>query len=325
MEIQWSRYQLNPRRALNSLTGPTPREGCLIRVRDGLGNFGYADLHPWPELGDTRLDEQLLQLKQGLKSSQIEQAIAMALRDADCRRQKKSFLDFGEPLKNNFLISDLGQINDNLFTQLQNEKFSTVKLKVGRNQSLDFESVNHTAAAGFRIRLDYNGCSSPVALENFFSKLSADVLAQIEYVEDPFPYSEKAWARISDIVPLALDNEFCRVPWEQLNSSAFDVLIIKPAKLNPLKAIELCQKWKLKFAVTSYLDHPVGVIHAYDWALRLYKDYGSMALDPGCLTVNHYESNSFAAAIETSGPFILKNSGFGCGFDHLFEGLSWTS
>ena len=36
------------------------REGALLRVNDG-----FADVHPWPTLGDAPLDEQLALLARG--------------------------------------------------------------------------------------------------------------------------------------------------------------------------------------------------------------------------------------------------------------------
>ena len=54
------RYSLKPRRALSALAGAAPRQGALLRAGDG-----FADMHPWPELGDAPLDEQLALLARG--------------------------------------------------------------------------------------------------------------------------------------------------------------------------------------------------------------------------------------------------------------------
>jgi len=51
------RYTLVPRRSLSPLAGARPRAGALLRAGDG-----FADIHPWPELGDAPLDEQLARL-----------------------------------------------------------------------------------------------------------------------------------------------------------------------------------------------------------------------------------------------------------------------
>jgi len=47
------RYALVPRRTLSALAGTRTREGALLRV-----GGGFADIHPWPELGDAPLDER---------------------------------------------------------------------------------------------------------------------------------------------------------------------------------------------------------------------------------------------------------------------------
>ena len=49
-EIWYSSYELK----LKDFPGAPARQGALVRV-DG----GVADLHPWPELGDLSIDEEL--------------------------------------------------------------------------------------------------------------------------------------------------------------------------------------------------------------------------------------------------------------------------
>ncbi|HEX9162452.1 MAG TPA: hypothetical protein VF980_12150 [Thermoanaerobaculia bacterium] len=51
------RYTLTPKRRLSGIARPGLREGAPIRNGDGV-----ADVHPWPELGDAPLDEQLVRL-----------------------------------------------------------------------------------------------------------------------------------------------------------------------------------------------------------------------------------------------------------------------
>ena len=65
------RYTLVPRRSLSPLAGARTREGALIRVGDG-----FADVHPWPELGDAPLDEQLALLARGETTPLSERSLA---------------------------------------------------------------------------------------------------------------------------------------------------------------------------------------------------------------------------------------------------------
>ena len=45
--VDYWRYELTPKRRLSAIAAEGPRHGALIRA-DG----GFADIHPWPELGD---------------------------------------------------------------------------------------------------------------------------------------------------------------------------------------------------------------------------------------------------------------------------------
>ena len=56
------------------------RRGALIRV-DG----GFADVHPWPELGDAPLDEQLALLARGETTPLTRASLHWARVDADAR------------------------------------------------------------------------------------------------------------------------------------------------------------------------------------------------------------------------------------------------
>jgi O-succinylbenzoate synthase len=60
MQVWVHRYSLTPRRALSALARPGAREGALIRAGDG-----FADVYPWPELGDAPLGEQLARIARG--------------------------------------------------------------------------------------------------------------------------------------------------------------------------------------------------------------------------------------------------------------------
>src|SRR4029078_6257499 len=75
------RYTLKPRRALSALAGARPREGALLRAGDG-----FADIHPWPELGDEPLEEQL-------KHVETLPALHYARIDGEARRRGVSLFD----------------------------------------------------------------------------------------------------------------------------------------------------------------------------------------------------------------------------------------
>ena len=67
MKIWISRYELTARVNLNARARSIVRRGALLCV-----GSGFADLHPWPELGDQDLDQQLSGLARGQRTPQVE-------------------------------------------------------------------------------------------------------------------------------------------------------------------------------------------------------------------------------------------------------------
>jgi hypothetical protein len=79
----------------------------------------------------------------------------------------------------------------------------------------------------------------------------------------------------------------------------------------------------LKYAVTSSLDHPVGIAHACVIASELLQKFPDLMLTAGCLSVHAYESNPFSQALQIEGPYLGPITGWGVGFDALLEQLPW--
>ncbi|MEK2644188.1 o-succinylbenzoate synthase MenC [Bdellovibrio sp. BCCA] len=323
IKISYSPYTLKPVQSLNAVSSAAPREGVLLKVEWSDGLTGYADLHPWPELGDLSLEDQLSELRRGRMSVQIEQSIWLARRDAQLRKDKKSVYEGGEKIKNNYLLSDFKLIKPGFLDELKTQGFTTLKMKVGRDLQEEADILTHVAAAGLKIRLDFNAVGSWQTFERFIGNLPPTVRPLIEYVEDPFPFDVNAWKEAKKLVKIAIDNQYDRVPWDRLVAAPFDVIVMKPAKTDIDKAIERCKKWNLKATVTSYMDHPVGVAHAIGVAMELKKKYGEMILESGCLTHRLYQMDPFAAELSTQGPYLLKVKGTGVGFDRLLEATSW--
>ncbi|AFY00235.1 o-succinylbenzoate synthase MenC [Bdellovibrio bacteriovorus] len=323
IKISYSPYTLKPVQSLNAATAATAREGILLKVEWNDGLYGFADLHPWPELGDLSLEEQLSDLRMGRMTTQIEQSIWLARRDALLRKEKKHVFDGGEKVKNNYLLSHFQDLKPGFLDGLKNEGYTTVKVKMGRDLQKEADMLTHIAASGMRMRLDFNALGSWQTFEKFMVNLPLTVRPLIEYVEDPFPFDFHAWGEARKLAKIALDNQYDKVPWGKIASAPFDVIVIKPAKTDVDKAVAQCQKWNLKLAVTSYMDHPVGVVHAVGVAMELKDKYGDMILESGCLTHRLYQMDSFAAELSTQGPYLLKNKGTGVGFDKLLKDLTW--
>ena len=82
MKISFSSYALAAK-----------RQGALLKVEFEEGMIGYADCHPWPELGDVPLQEQLHLLARAEKTALTACALEWALLDATARKVKKPLLN----------------------------------------------------------------------------------------------------------------------------------------------------------------------------------------------------------------------------------------
>lgn len=316
-------YTLVPRQTLNVVSSGERRSGSLLKVQWEDGLQGYADLHPWTELGDLPLKEQILQLSLGHYTAQVQQSICLARWDAELRHAGKSIFDVGVPIKNNFLVSDVSQATQEVLLAAKVRGFETVKLKVGKDPRIERQALDLMARLGLKVRLDFNGLGSLESFKKFMIEIPAEVRTAIEYIEDPFSFSKKAWMEARQYAPIALDNYYHQVQWEDLTEAPFDVLIVKPAKLDMVEVASLSKKWNLKVTVTNYMDHPVGTIHALGTAMELKKRLGDTILQAGCMTHHLYQTDAFFAEVQSDGPYLQKTSGTGVGFDHLLEALPW--
>lgn len=323
IKLSYSPYTLKPFSSLNAVSLPTAREGVLFKIEWDSDLTGYADLHPWPELGDLSLEEQLAALRAGKITPQMEQTIWLARRDADARALKRNLFDLGTPVRNNYLLTHAEDVKPGFLDPIKVDGFDTIKVKVGRDLQEEAEALIHIAAAGFKIRLDFNAMANWQIYERFMKNLDSGVRANIEYVEDPFPYDPTAWLEARELAKIGIDNQYPKVRWDQFQQCPFDVIVLKPAKMDVDAVVTKCQEWNLKTTVTSYMDHPVGVAHALTVAMELKKQYGDMVLEAGCLTQRLYQMDAFSAELDTKGPFIRRVKGIGVGFDHLLENLPW--
>ena len=121
--------------------------------------------------------------------------------------------------------------------------------------------------------------------------------------------------------PLAVDQDLAQAMHH--GAPACDVLIIKPAKSEVAETVQYAQKHDCRITVTSYMDHPVGVIHAMSIAEDLRKELGPMILDSGCLTHPLFAANAFSMRMTTEGPYLQAVPETGVGFDSVLEGLPW--
>jgi len=77
VRIAASPYELKAKSAVGTSAGAT-RQGALLRFDFDEFGPGYADCHPWPELGDAPLSEQLARLARGQFTRLSERSHAQA-------------------------------------------------------------------------------------------------------------------------------------------------------------------------------------------------------------------------------------------------------
>jgi o-succinylbenzoate synthase len=211
-------YELRPRRRLSTIAAKGPRHGALIRV-----GGGFADVHPWPELGDPALDEQLAGLRRGEATPLTASSLRFAALDAASRRDDRSLFDGLTIPPSHWPGAD------------PPEGFDTVKLK-----SLD------TMPDHVRLRIDFNGMLTPDAFERIAATLPRE---RIDFVEDPCPYDAATWRalRRRTGLRLALDRG--------TGTEDADVIVVKPA-------VQEIPSTQAEIVVTSYMDHPLGQLCA---------------------------------------------------------------
>src|ERR1044071_5942030 len=159
------RYTLKPRRRLSAVAFPGARHGALLRAYDG-----YADIHPWSELGDAPLDEQLARLARGETTPLTRASLHHAQVDGRART-------YGVSLFAGLTIPESHWPGDN-----PPPAFDTVKLK-------GVSSIPPRV----RLRIDFNATLTPDEFVRVADILPHD---RIDFIEDPVPYDETTWLEL---------------------------------------------------------------------------------------------------------------------------------
>ena len=275
------RYELLPRQRLSALAGSAPRRGALLRDGDG-----FADIHPWPELGDAPIERQIALLARGEQTPLTAASMRFARIDGAARREGRSLFE-GLTVPESHWPAAAGEAPI---------AFDTVKVKM----------PGGLLPARGRLRLDFNATLDATEFERIARTLPR---GRIDFVEDPCPYDGVVWKMLREKtrLRLALDR--------QVASEGVDVLIVKPA----VQLLEnLSTVAGMEIVVTSYMDHPVGQLHAAAVASRI-------ATSDRCGLVTHmlYEPSAFSERLALDGARLVPPGGAGIGFDDLLEGLSW--
>jgi O-succinylbenzoate synthase len=277
--VDFWRYELTPKRRLSAIADAGLRRGALIRV-----NGGYADIHPWPELGDLPLDQQLALLARGETTRLTASSLEFASIDAAARRDGRSLFDGLTIPPSHWPGPD------------PPPGFDTVKLK-----SID------VIPDRVRLRIDFN---ATLTAEEFVDIAATLPRERIDFIEDPCPYDASTWRelRAKTGLRLALD----RAPSSsERDADSYDILIIKPA-LDEIPCTDA------EIVVTSYMDHPIGQLCAAYAAAT-----ANITSTCGLITHVLFESDPFIERMRIDGTRLVPPGGTGWGFDDLLENLPW--
>lgn len=308
MRVTYCPYELKGRAPFGD------RTGALLRWEWPDGKVGYSDCHPWPELGDAALDQQLSLLKEGTLTTLTTRSHYFAAIDAEAREANTSlFADFSSP-SNHWLVCDLSESIP--------EGFKRVKVKVGRDPSHELPKLKrlfYKLPDGVKVRLDFNARLDKGGFLQYMESISL-YHDQIEFIEDPFPYDPSEWSQVqqSFAISLACDFESEKTINEK---DSHQIHVIKPAVQDVFPFMnDKARKW----VVTSYLDHPLGQLAAAYVAGQLAKEPTNQLLTCGLLSHTVYQTNEFSEQLSVEGDrLIVPKDGTGFGFDDLFYTLEW--
>ncbi len=333
MKIWTSSYTLTPRLAsLGGHAKTRERQGVLIKVEYDDSSIGYADIHPWTELGDEPLGIQLQKLENFETTPLTQRSLELATLDAEARKTGVSLFQGLKVPESHFLVTDLKTGFAKELQRAVDEGFSTLKIKVGRsvaalNEDRAVLEASATTLQNFRLRFDFNSQRNHVEVQAWIESLSPALHEAIEFIEDPTPWNIGNWLTLHENtrVNLALDHASEEIftneasqgdPVSQLLSS----VVIKPAVQDPSEI----QNFALKYVVTSYLDHPVGQMGAALEAGFLAER--AKVATCGLLSHTSYEPNTYSESFPSRGPLLTPRTGeAGIGFGELLEKENWQA
>ncbi|MGE0634669.1 MAG: hypothetical protein AB7O96_19810 [Pseudobdellovibrionaceae bacterium] len=323
MKFSFFRYELQPR-YLPGATPPRPREGALIKVEWPIQNvIGVADCHPWVEFGDAPLHVQLEKLAKGHMTPIMEQTVWLAKRDGLARAKKNNLVQHNPRIRNHAIVMNPFKIQEGEFAAWRALGYSHLKIKLGIDLKREIDWLNNIGKVqAFRLRLDFNSKLNWDTFEKFSSSIDPTVRTKIEFVEDPMPYVYEEWDRAKSLLPLAVDMESKNVDWDS-NKFPFQFMVMKPAVQDVQTVVDRATRARKPLIVTSYMDHPVGQLHALSIAGDLRRQYPNLILDCGLMTQHLYLDTPFTPFFKIQGPYIMGVDGTGIGYDNLLASLPW--
>lgn len=303
--LKFWRYTLLSKQPLNRRSARREFPGLLIAAHGGFGN-----IHPWPELGDAPLEEQLEALTNRRETPLTRQALACCQLDGAARQAGRSLFANLPPIPASHYLMGTATAEEAIVP----EDISVIKLKCGPNAPKEAQRLQGFAEhwPDLRFRLDFNETLSREDWNTFCNE-TQKIHDRIDFVEDPLPYAAERWEPLQAEVPfdLAVDRA------SDTSTSGFRCRVIKPAR-------QVFQHAPgERTIITSYLDHPIGQLFAAHTAATHADQIGSELC--GLATHDQFENTEFSEAIQGSAGTLRVPEGSGLGFDELLSSIPWET
>ncbi len=315
MKIDYVLYELESNHSLSVTSSALKREGALLKVYFNFQMVGYADCHPWPEMGDLPLKQQLENLAKGELTALMNCALEFAFLDAEHRLQGRSALIQQNIPKSHFLVTNIFDWTSQHVQQIIQQEYTHIKLKLGRHLDREVERLHALFLnTSLKLRLDFNETLTFDSFCQFLQRIQK-LRDRIDFIEDPFPFASFEWATIQkEGWTLACDRQAQKASHQPESAK---ILVIKPA----LQSFQEWQKWKNQTRiVTSYLGHPIGQVAAAYVASLIDPD---CSLTHGLLSHHAYQPTPFSQHLSWKSPHFILPPGVGFGFDQELNQLKW--
>jgi len=136
-DIYYHRYSLESQTYLNSVSNNHEHEGLLVKCVNSEG-VGYANIHPWEELGDASVELQLEHLKAGESTRLIHHARECVVIDREARIQGVSlFGGLDVPRSYATVVGGIDRVEDAV-----SRGFDTIKMKGGEDWVKDLTFIH---------------------------------------------------------------------------------------------------------------------------------------------------------------------------------------
>jgi O-succinylbenzoate synthase len=302
MKVWAHRYELKPA----ATSGGPIRQGALLKVEWVNGQFGFSDLHPWPEYGDEPLDQHLGQIASVKFTKLVETSLGFNYIDREYRWMKRSaFLGLILPRAHR-LVANIKDLDAHLLNDLHAQGFSHVKVKMGAKLEEETgDLLQLVCSSPILWRLDMKGRMGPDDFTRWWNGLDPAVRERIDFVEDPVC----AGSNLKTKGPWAMD-------WVDLPGAL--IRVVKPAR----DGTEELGKYP-RVIFTHSLEHPFGQACSAWAAARYYTQSPKKKEVCGLGDPGFYQPNEFHRAWPATGPRMKPTSGTGFGFDELLAGLDW--